>query len=191
MSVINLPLKSDIRLPKARRNHKSRPVAKVIKLETAIAPDTSRSAFEQASLLDETDPSAAIPMYEAIIARHDHNQALATVNLGNCYFRLREKEMAEACYRRALELEPSEPNASYNLGYLELERGFYGPALTLLRRATELDPTFSDAWFNRGMAAEYAADGPCPEARLCFGRYLRSGTREPMWDEIAKQHLAR
>lgn len=189
MPIINLPRRLDIRLPAGRRNHKSRPKAIVIQLKSPVTV-SGRSDFDRASKLDETDPAAAIPMYEAIIARHDHNEAGALVNLGSCYFNIHDQFMAETCYMRALAVNPSEPCAAYNLGYLELERGNAAPALALLRRATELDPRFSDAWFNRGGAAEMRAGGRCPEARLCFGRYLRIANRDPVWDNIAKEKLA-
>lgn len=188
MTLINLPRRSDIRLPPRRRSRKHR--ATVIRLQLAPIASNSEADYRRASAIDETDPAAAIPIYEAIIARHDATEARAVTNLGNCYHRQRETEMAEACFHRAVELDASQPEATYNLGYLELERGNAAPALTLLRRATELDPHFSDAWFNRAMAAEQLAGGMCPEARLCFGRYLRSGDTETGWIEIAKERLA-
>lgn len=193
MAIINLPRRSDIRLPPARANHKSRPKATVAHLRPvtppAVAKVDSRPDYDRASLLDETDPRAAIPMYEAIIARHDTWEALSVTNLGNCYYRTCDKYMAEACWRRAIELDVNQPEAVYNLGYLELERGDATAALVLLRRACELDPRFADAWFNRGMAAEQVACGQCPEARLCFGRYARL---EPagVFTEKAKERLA-
>lgn len=187
MTVINLPTKSDIRLPKARRNHKSRPVAKVIKLPSPLDRESSEALYNRAYAIDESEPAKAIPLYEHVIARHDTWEALSATNLGNCWFRTHQADKARVAYTRALELDTCQPEAHYNMGYLLLEQGDAKSALVSLRLATKHDPRFAEAWFNQGMAAEQA--GIPLEAQACFARYVRL---EPKghWTDIARRHLA-
>lgn len=61
---------------------------------------------------------------------------------------------AEACYRRALELDPEHPGALLNLGNVEYDRGATELACGLYRRATESAPGYPDAWYNLGNALD-------------------------------------
>ncbi|MDZ4064729.1 MAG: tetratricopeptide repeat protein, partial [Coriobacteriia bacterium] len=61
--------------------------------------------------------------------------AIAYTNLGNICFRQQNDVVAEQMYRRALEIEPKQPEAHYNLGYVMLERGDPGAAVPFFQSA--------------------------------------------------------
>ncbi len=72
--------------------------------------------------------------------------------------RLGDTARAEACYRRALELNPRYFRAHNNLGLLLADRGDLSGAVAHFRRATELRSDFAEAHHNLGVALERAGD---------------------------------
>jgi tetratricopeptide (TPR) repeat protein len=66
---------------------------------------------------------------------------------------------ARACYRRALELEPSHPAAHLNLGRLLHEAGDPRAAAAHYRLALEADEGDATAWYNLGVALEDEGEG--------------------------------
>jgi tetratricopeptide (TPR) repeat protein len=67
------------------------------------------------------------------------------VNNGNKYFQNGKYKQASILYRRALQLQPKNPEAYYRLGLTALQLQDYAGALRSLQRATELDPDNEDA----------------------------------------------
>ena len=63
-------------------------------------------------------------------------------------------EIARSC----VEQFPDSAPATYNLGYLFYVAKEYDKALKYMRRATELDATFSSAWFQMGIVCQERAD---------------------------------
>ena len=64
-------------------------------------------------------------------------------------------EAAEASLERATTLDPSYPQAQFNLGVLRFGQGRHTDAITLFERSLVLDPGFTDAYLNLG--STYAA----------------------------------
>lgn len=62
-------------------------------------------------------------------------------------------ERAEACYRRAINLDPSLANALTNLGNLRFRRGDSKDARALYEKALALDAEQAEAWYNLGFLA--------------------------------------
>lgn len=151
---------------------------------------TAYNLYCEASKVDETDPKAAIPLYEQAI-NLDPRIAIAYVNLGNCHYRLYNEEKAKALYEQALAIDPRNPEGLYNLGYLHLSAS--GPddlqrALHYLSASLEADPTFADAHFNYAMALEQA--GQNMRAQYHWRRYVKLAPDDSNWVEIARRHLA-
>jgi len=140
--------------------------------------------YLRASEVDETDPHAGIEMYEQALAL-DSELHIARTNMGNCYHRTGREHLAMACYTRAIEQCPTQPEALYNLGYLELEQGQYREAISLFQRALESDPNFADAWFNLGCAWAHIDSA---SSIACFRRYIQLEPKSS-WAEIARRHL--
>ncbi len=184
-NIIPFHARLDIRLPPRRRSRKHR--AQIIKFPNPLDRESSEALFNRADAIDESEPAKAAPIYEHIIARHDRWEALSVINLGNCWFRTHQADKAQVAYTRALELDPKQPSAHYNLGYLLLEQGDAESALVSLRLATKYDPSFADAWFNQAIAAEQA--GIPLEAQACFARYVRLEPKGE-WSDRARQRLA-
>ncbi|HKU40587.1 MAG TPA: hypothetical protein VJR89_20645, partial [Polyangiales bacterium] len=100
--------------------------------------------------------------HQSLAARDDDElQAAAHIaGAGRSWLRLGERERAEACFRRVLELTPTDPYAVAMLEALLLEHGEPGAALQLLRdtAAAERDEQRSElALLRAGAAAEAAA----------------------------------
>ncbi len=76
-------------------------------------------------------------------ANADFRYALAT-NLADQH----QPAAAETAYRALLQLQPWHQRALVNLGYLRLLAGDFAEALTLTRRARQLDPTYALAYEN-------------------------------------------
>jgi tetratricopeptide (TPR) repeat protein len=170
--------------PKRKRRRFNKTPAAVVPFLSLRTPD---SLYHQAYEIDEIPANygLAIALYSEAI-RQRPTYAIAITNLGNVHFRKHNPELAEQHYMRALALEPCQPEANYNMGYLLLERG--GPdnlqqAEMYLRRSLAADPKFADAWFNLGMCLEQQGR----PAELCFQRYTQL---DPVgyWVEIARRH---
>ena len=74
------------------------------------------------------------------------NKGFFHVNLGNTLKDMRRPAEAEAAYHRALELDPSDAIALYNLGHLHQLWGHWTEALGAFNAATLLQPDFAAAW---------------------------------------------
>ncbi len=93
---------------------------------------------------------------------------------------------AASLYRRAIEVDPRQPEAHYNLGYVMLERGDARSATAYFEQALMGDPRFADAHFNLAMAWEQL--GERGRARPHWRKYLEiepTGT----WADVAREHL--
>ena len=82
------------------------------------------------------------------------NVATALFNRANIYARRGRYEMAFADYRRALELDPTNPLIPYNLGNAYLDSGQPSRAEEAFTQALTLDTAFAFAHLNRGIARE-------------------------------------
>ena len=83
-------------------------------------------------------------------------------------------------------MDPQQPEAHYNIGYVALEHGDSATAIPHFEKAILSDARFADAHFNLAMALEQA--GLVGRAREHWRRYLElepTGT----WAEIARRHL--
>jgi tetratricopeptide (TPR) repeat protein len=86
------------------------------------------------------------------------NLATAFLNRANIYARRAQYEKAFADYKRALELDPSNPLISYNMGNAYLDRGQSELAAEAFTLAVNLDSGFALAYFNRGIARRRLGD---------------------------------
>jgi predicted O-linked N-acetylglucosamine transferase (SPINDLY family) len=91
-------------------------------------------------------------------------------NLGGVYGGLGRFDKAEACFRRALALDPGLALAHYNLGNALLRQGRAEAAAPAFERAAALDPGNPDAQVNLGNA--YRELGRPDDALACYRRAL-------------------
>jgi tetratricopeptide (TPR) repeat protein len=113
------------------------------------------------------------------------NEATALFNRANIYARQGRYQLAFADYRRALELDPSNPLIPYNLGNAYLDSGQPSRAAEAFTQALALDLGFAFAYLNRGIARERLGD--VAGADQDFRRTLELDPTA----EQARRHLAR
>ena len=107
--------------------------------------------------------------------------AAALTNLGNLVYR--QGELHEA---RALEHDPIQPEARYNLANLLEDLGETELAIAELRRVCAATPEFADAHYNLGIML--AQVGGTTQARQCLERYLElDGASD--WARHARSYL--
>lgn len=133
--------------------------------DTALALSSFRTAVEH----NNEDYSAYIMLAKISAARHDplaeqyYNTALsirprsveAWYNKGMYYQENGYDSLALDCYDRIKEIDPNNALPWYNTGYLMLER-FNDPvgARDQFSEAIRLEPGYTDAWYNKGLAFE-------------------------------------
>lgn len=137
------------------------------------AKTAARNALRYSVALEAAGrPAEAVPLYRDLL-EDDPGSALLWTNLGNAEAGRGEAALAEAAYRRALELDPANADALNNLAWLLLEQGDrLAEAEELARRAV-------------------AAGGPDPYLALdTLGRTLRARGRCREAIEVLTQALA-
>lgn len=87
---------------------------------------------------------------------------------GNAAMERGDLAAALAHYSQAAEIDPEEPQAQYNVGFVLLQQGERERALPHLGRAVELDPEFRNAHFN--LATALAAGGDLEGAATHYRR---------------------
>jgi len=135
--------------------------------DTAMALSSFRTAVEQ----DNQDYSAYIMLGKISAARHDPlaEQYYATAialrprsveawyNKGMYYQEAGKDSLALECYKQIKEIDPNNALAWYNSGFIRLEH-LHDPqgAKHDFSEAIRLEPGYTDAWYNRGLAMERA-----------------------------------
>jgi tetratricopeptide (TPR) repeat protein len=146
-------------------------------------PERAFSLYLEASQLDEHEATLhqAERLYRHAIALHP-DFALAITNLGNVCFRLGREDEAVALYAQALDIDPKQPEAAYNLGRVmddEPER-----ALPYFEQAIRNDPKFAGAVFSLALCLE-ALNRDASEHWRRFLELEPTGT----YALIAREHL--
>jgi tetratricopeptide (TPR) repeat protein len=98
----------------------------------------------------------------------------AHVQLGEAFAAAAFEEEAVDSWRRALELDPKEPRATYNLAIASLKREGMALALPLFRQAGELDPSQDELFFAL-LGVKQAPPGPIDPAKVKPTREARLG----------------
>lgn len=133
--------------------------------DTALALSSFRTAVEQ----DAEDYPAYIMLGKISAAKRDPlaEQYYATAialrprsteawyNKGIFHQDNGQDSLALECYRQIMAIDPNNALAWYNTGYVRLEH-LNEPAQAKLDflRATQLEPGYANAWYNRGLAME-------------------------------------
>ncbi len=156
------------------------PLAHCLLAELMLSGDFYDEAIHAASRAIEIDPGCA-PAYLALGLAYDRRGGMwdqsilvwhelaevvpdlvtAHVQLGEAFGAAAFEEDAIAAWRRALELDPGEARAMYNLAVAALKREGVATALPGFRKAGELDPTQDDLFF--ALAGVYDDGEPAPD----------------------------
>src|SRR5690606_3758103 len=132
--------------------------------------------FEEALMLDEQgDQQGSRKLYEKAILEDDC-QADAWCNLGIIDFLSHEYAKAIDCFTRCLEIDPRHFEAHYNLANLYTDAGDYALAKLHYRVSIELQPDFSNSYFNLGLVLALEKD--YPEAIAALTSYKERAANE-------------
>jgi tetratricopeptide (TPR) repeat protein len=96
---------------------------------------------------------------------------MALVNIGTVHLMARDYPRARAAFEGALALEPSLSRAYNSLGVVEVQTGHAEQAITLWKKAVELNPREFDTLFNLGDLL--VREGRASEARGYFEAFAR------------------
>lgn len=133
------------------------PSANIIALDVEVSAQDSCKALslheDGTAALKRGDVDAAVTLFAGAIAEWP-TYALGYTNLGNAYEQLGDLERAEANYRRAVELAPTEPLYLYLLAnfYRDLwkrapgDMGSFASAERMYRRTIEVAPAYAAAF---------------------------------------------
>ncbi len=107
----------------------------------ALAPTLARAHFKRGNiLLDRGDAQEALQAYTKAI-QFKPGSAATLYNIGNCHMQLGDLAIALDAYQQAIALKPD-----------------FADAHSALKTATEMQPQFSDLYFQRGLAKQDAED---------------------------------
>lgn len=116
----------------------------------AVPSPRAQSAFRA---LKAGNPARALRDSALAVAERPHSAGTWSVR-GYVLSQSGDKQGAAAAYRRAVDLDPSDPIARNNLGTVLLAMGNARDALAAFTRAVALSPFYADARNNRGAALE-------------------------------------
>lgn len=136
--------------------------AQVLRLPTDIGP------FEEALLLDERGDVRAEEAYRRAIAEGD-SVADAYCNLGILESKAGNVAKAFDCFTKSLEHDPRHFESHYNLGNLYFEEGNLRLARMHYELAAEIEPTFSNLYFN--LALVHALNDDYPGALAALSKH--------------------
>lgn len=123
----------------------------------AIRPGTPLELGNLATVLSRQGRHAeAMELFAQGLAGHPDDVVLLS-HQGLTQMKMGDVEAAEASLERATTLDPSYPQAQFNLGVLRFGQGRHPDAIVLFERTLDLDPGFTDAYLNLG--STYAARG--------------------------------
>lgn len=152
--------------------------SKILRAAIAAAPDNDSVAsllsFVAQKRSEDNDHAGAVADLEAITAARPQDG----ISLSNLALELRwngEYDRAEAAYRKALGLRPSDPVIWNDLGLLYIVTGRIADATAAFTQGTEADPLFNDNIENLAFLAR--ADGRTEDALAWFRRAYAAAIR--------------
>ena len=133
----------------------------------------------------ESGPSAE--QIERLRARAEARpeDASAHVALGNALFDTDKYERAAEAYRRALELDPKQPDVLVDRGICFRRTGDPERAVEAFERAIEIDPDHANAHFNLGLVASHDL-GNRKRGIEAWQRYLEIAPDSPHADRVRR-----
>lgn len=116
----------------------------------AIRPGTPLDFGNLATVLSRQGRHAeAMAFFTQGLAANPNDVVLLS-HQGLTQMRMGDVEAAEASLERAATLDPSYPQAQFNLGVLRYGQGRHRDAIARFERTLDLDPGFTDAYLNLG-----------------------------------------
>jgi len=126
--------------------------------------------FAQAINLEETNPDAALRLYQRVLDEDDKHVA-AYVNAGTIHYNKGQFVKAEECYLNAIHLDPKYALAYFDLANVYDETGHRGTAIKMYEKALKIDPDYADAHYN--LALVCGNTGERRKSLMHFQAYLK------------------
>jgi tetratricopeptide (TPR) repeat protein len=143
----------------------------------------NEAAVEQLTqlLLDENKAEEAIQLLEGMTA---HSSSAVTFNLlGDAYAQTKDNAKAEAAYRKAVELDPSELSYQRGLGTTLLAEDKYSDALVVYQKLADLMPDDSDNYLRIAQIYLELHQLDKAEENLVKARQYNPGSLEVLYNE--------
>ena len=143
----------------------------------------NESAAEQLTqlLLDENKADDAIQLLEAMTA-HSTSATLFDL-LGDAYTQTHDYAKAEAAYRKAVDMDPSELNHLRGLGQTLIAEEKYSDALTVYQKLVDLMPDDSDNYLRIAEIYRELHQLDKAEENLVKARQYNPGSLEVLYNE--------
>jgi len=132
-------------------------------------------------LLDQNKSEDAIQLLNGLIARSP--SATLYDHLGDAYTQTHELEKAEAAYRKAVGLDPSELSHLRGLGQTLLSEEKYQEALTVFQKLADLLPDDADTYLRLAQIYRELHQLDKAEDNLVKARQFAPGSLEVMYNE--------
>ena len=116
----------------------------------AIRPGTPLELGNLATVLSRQGRHAEAMEFFAEGLAGNPDDVVLLSHQGLTQMKMGHVEAAEASLERAATLDPSYPQAQFNLGVLRFGQGRHADAIALFERSLVLDPGFTDAYLNLG-----------------------------------------
>ena len=153
-------------------------------LRTLLKQDPdNETAFEQLTqlLLDEGKSADAVLLLESTTSRTPSPTLLDL--LGDAYTQTHDLAKAEAAYRKATELDPSELSHTRGLGQTLLAEEKFADALTVYQKLADLMPDDSDVYLRLAQIYRELHQLDHAEESLLKARQYAPGSIEVMYNE--------
>ncbi|MGC1620834.1 MAG: tetratricopeptide repeat protein [Candidatus Acidiferrum sp.] len=143
----------------------------------------NEAAVEQLTqlLLDEGKSDDAVSLLEGITGRNPSPTLLDL--LGDAYSQNHDLPKAEAAYRKAADLDPSESSHLRGLGQTLLAEEKYSDALTVYQKLSDLMPDDADVYLRLGQIYRELNKLDLAEQSLLKARQYEPGSPEVMYNE--------
>ena len=132
-------------------------------------------------LMDEGKSAEAVTLLESITA-HSPSAVLLDL-LGDAYTQTHELAKAEAAYRQAVDLDPSEPSHQRGLGQTLLAEEKYSEALKVYQKLSDVMPDDSDVYLRIAQIYRELHQLDKAEENLVKARQYAPGSLEVMYNE--------
>ena len=116
----------------------------------AIRPGTPLDFGNLATVLSRQGRHAEAMEFFAQGLAGNPDDVVLLSHQGLTQMKMGDVESAEASLERATTIDPSYPQAQFNLGVLRYGQGRHQDAIALFERTLDLDPGFTDAYLNLG-----------------------------------------
>jgi tetratricopeptide (TPR) repeat protein len=156
------------------------PMAMRSEITEANCGATAYRHFMDACTAEDAGETATAEHLFRLVLELEPGMAAAATNLGNLAYR-------QGALDEALEHDPAQPEARYNLANVLEDLGQTELAISELRRVCAAHPGFADAHYNLGVIL--ARVGGVAQARQAFERYLGLDAQSS-WAEYARNFLS-